>query len=156
MSLEDFLVAHATEIGLVVVLVIVASLIAFSRHDRGRELTEAAEAVKADESEAKLEEATRLLIATEALLDSLPPFGAEATAWPYWGIVEKGAFGKVVLVMGFWDSREAAEEFLRLRSYRFGKNAFVFCFSGMETDRERFLNRAGSLNSKIKELVKSL
>lgn len=63
----------------------------------------------------------------------------EATSYPWWAIVNPrpglcraehllGHFASAIT--GPFFSREAAEEVLRTRRYRFGKHAAVYCFSG--------------------------
>lgn len=54
----------------------------------------------------------------------------DATKYPFWAIVKRGGFGRVVWLDGFWFSREEATEFLESRRYNYGKSAFVYCFSG--------------------------
>lgn len=59
---------------------------------------------------------------------------SEATAYPFWYVAEKAGLGKLRMVSrGIWFSREAAEEHLRAKSYRYGKKAFVYCDSAHDS-----------------------
>ena len=77
-------------------------------------------------------EQTRILSAIVDLV--FPRTDNEATAFPYWYIAQKGAFGKVCAVSkGVWFSREAAELSLKHHAYRYSKSAFVYCDSAHES-----------------------
>ena len=54
----------------------------------------------------------------------------EATAVPYWGIVQYTRSKRVVMLAGVWFNREDAEAYLKAKAYNFPKSAVVYCFSG--------------------------
>lgn len=87
--------------------------------DAARECAEARE--QRDALAAALEKARSILF---AYTDN------EATAHPWWAIVRNGSFGRMVVLVAPFFSREAAEEHRRARIYEYGEKSFVFCFSG--------------------------
>ena len=66
--------------------------------------------------------------ALAALREQLRDHGVEATAWPFFVIVEK-KHHKIVLLAGVWFSRDAAEKALKASRHNF-PGAFVYCASG--------------------------
>ena len=60
----------------------------------------------------------------------------EATAFPFWYVAVKGGAllrRPVMVSHGIWFSREAAEEHLRAKAYRYPKTAFVYCDSAHDS-----------------------
>ena len=66
----------------------------------------------------------------QGLRDRIRDEGVEATAFPYFIIVERVQHNNLLLIAGVWFSREAATAHLEGRRYEYGDKAFVWCASG--------------------------
>jgi hypothetical protein len=59
----------------------------------------------------------------------------EGTAYPWWAIVDnRRGLSFENKITGPFFSRGAAQEFLDRTRYNFGKDAFVYCFTGVYSD----------------------
>ena len=63
----------------------------------------------------------------------------ESTSYPFWMIIdpsqnfktdEDGIYAIANMITGIWFSREAAENYMKIKAHHFSKNAKVFCHSG--------------------------
>ena len=65
----------------------------------------------------------------------------EMTNCPYWAIVT-GAGGSRNLVQGIWFSRETAELALKNQAHNLPEKAYVYCYSGGNSNDYKSLYRA--------------
>lgn len=66
----------------------------------------------------------------EQLKAKIAAEGVEATAFPFFGIIDGRRLPDLVWIAGPWFSREAAKGHLRRKSHRYPPSAIVYCFSG--------------------------
>lgn len=66
----------------------------------------------------------------------------EATAYPWWAIVQRAGFGRFATLAGPFFSRDSAERQRQARIYEYGQKSLVYCFSGHESRDYRELRKA--------------
>lgn len=54
----------------------------------------------------------------------------EGTGHPWWAVVRRGSFGRMIVLAGPFFSRERAEGHRKAREYEYTSKSFVYCFSG--------------------------
>jgi len=75
----------------------------------------------------------------EKILEKLNNTDKESTAYPYWIIIDPRQNFRcdiheiAGMITGIFFSRKDAQNFLDNKSYRFSKNAKVYCHSGHES-----------------------
>ena len=86
------------------------------------------------------------LVAAISVLTT-PPDKNEATAYPWWAIVRKGSFGRYIMLVGPFFSREEAEAQRKRRIYDYGEKSFVFCYSGHESSQYVELRKRAAIDA---------
>lgn len=61
----------------------------------------------------------------------------EATAYPWWAIVQPEKKGTAAIGAGPFFSRKSAQDYLEGHRYRYSKKAYVYCFSGNQSPEYR-------------------